>query len=145
MSDISSQSITIEAPAADVSAVVIDLEGYPTWSSAIKSVDVQERDGSGRATKATVKIEAGVLKDRATLSYDYTKAPAEITFALDDADLMTEMSGSYAIKDNGDDTSTVTYSLHVEVSMPVPEIMRKKAEMSTIELALGQLKKKIEG
>lgn len=145
MSDISSQSITIEAPAADVSAVVIDLEGYPTWSSAIKSVDVQERDGSGRATKATVKIEAGVLKDRATLSYDYTKAPAEITFALDDADLMTEMSGSYAIKDNGDDTSTVTYSLHVEVSMPVPEMMRKKAEMSTIELALGQLKKKIEG
>ena len=145
MSDISSQSITIEAPAADVSAVVIDLESYPTWSSAIKSVDVQERDGSGRATKATVKIEAGVLKDRATLSYDYTKAPAEITFALDDADLMTEMSGSYAIKDNGDDTSTVTYSLHVEVSMPVPEMMRKKAEMSTIELALGQLKKKIEG
>ena len=145
MSDISSQSITIEAPAADVSAVVIDLEGYPTWSSAIKSVDVQERDGSGRATKATVKIEAGVLKDRATLSYDYTKAPAEITFSLDDADLMTEMSGSYAIKDNGDDTSTVTYSLHVEVSMPVPEMMRKKAEMSTIELALGQLKKKIEG
>ena len=145
MSDISSQSITIEAPAADVSAVVIDLEGYPTWSSAIKSVDVQERDGSGRATKATVKIEAGVLKDRATLSYDYTKAPAEITFALDDADLMTEMSGSYVIKDNGDDTSTVTYSLHVEVSMPVPEMMRKKAEMSTIELALGQLKKKIEG
>ena len=145
MSDISSQSITIEAPAADVSAVVIDLEGYPTWSSAIKSVDVQERDGSGRAIKATVKIEAGVLKDRATLSYDYTKAPAEITFSLDDADLMTEMSGSYVIKDNGDDTSTVTYSLHVEVSMPVPEMMRKKAEMSTIELALGQLKKKIEG
>ena len=93
----SSQSVTVEAPAADVSALVIDLEGYPQWSSAIKSVEVQERDSSGRATKATVKIEAGVLKDRASLSYDYSKAPAEISFSLDDADLMTEMSGSYAI------------------------------------------------
>lgn len=141
----SSQSVTVEAPAAEVSALVIDLEGYPSWSSAIKGVEVIERDSAGRASKATVKIEAGVLKDRATLSYDYSKAPNEVSFSLDDADLMTEMSGSYLIKDNGDDTTTVTYSLHVEVSMPVPEMMRKKAEMSTIELALGQLKKKIEG
>lgn len=141
----SSQSVTIEAPAAEVSALVIDLEGYPSWSSAIKAVEVIERDGAGRASKANVKIEAGVLRDQATLSYDYSKAPSEVSFSLDDADLMTEMSGSYLMKDNGDDTTTVTYSLHVEVSMPVPEMMRKKAEMSTIELALGQLKKKIEG
>ena len=145
MADFSSNSLSIDAPAADVMAVLTDLEGYPTWSTSIKSVESLERDPEGRATKVKVKVEAGPLKDRATLIYDYTKLPNEITFSLEDADLMTAMSGGFLVKDNGDDTCTVTYSLGVEISMPVPDMMRRKAEMSTIEAALGQLKKKIEG
>ena len=58
---------------------------------------------------------------------------------------MTEMTGKYSIVDNGDDTTKVTYELNVQVSMPVPDIMRRKAEMATIDAALAQLKKKIEG
>ncbi|MEY3009312.1 MAG: hypothetical protein RL464_977, partial [Actinomycetota bacterium] len=92
-----------------------------------------------------VKIEAGVLKDRATLNYDYSKFPNSISFSLDEADLMTEMNGVYLIEDNGDDTTKVTYQLGVQVSMPVPDMMRRKAEMATIDAALAQLKKKIEG
>lgn len=145
MSDQSSNSITIDAAAADVSAVLTDLEQYPSWSSAIKKIDVQERDAAGRATKVTVSIEAGVLKDRATLTYDWSKAPSEICFSLEEASLMTEMTGCYLIKDNGDDTSTVTYALTTQVSMPVPDMMRRKVEKQTIDTALDQLKKKMEG
>ena len=145
MAEMSSNSISIDAPAAEVSKVLADIEGFPAWSSAIKSVEVHERDGANHATMVTVKIEAGVLKDKATLNYDYSKLPSEISFSLEEADLMTEMSGGYTIKDNGDDTTTVTYSLNVQVSMPVPEMMRKKAESATIDAALGQLKKKLEG
>lgn len=145
MADFSSNSQNIEASAPEVAAVLVDLESYPSWSSAIKSVEVQERDGANRPTKALVKIEAGVLKDRATLNYDYSKFPNAISFSLEEADLMTEMSGTYLIEDNGDDTTKVTYQLNVQVSMPVPDMMRRKAEMATIDAALSQLKKKIEG
>lgn len=145
MSQPSSNSTTIDAPASEVSAVLADLENYPTWTSAIKKVEVNERDSNNRPVKVTVTVDAGVLKDRAQLSYDWSKLPNEIAFSLDDADMMTEMTGSYQIKDNGDDTSTVTYSLTTQISMPVPEMMRKKVEMSTIDAALAQLKKKIEG
>ncbi|MFM7360099.1 MAG: SRPBCC family protein [Actinomycetota bacterium] len=145
MADFSSNSQNIEAPASEVAAVLLDLESYPSWSSAIKSVEVQERDGANRPTKAIVKIEAGVLKDRATLNYDYSKFPGAISFSLEEADLMTEMSGTYLIEDNGDDSTKVTYQLNVQVSMPVPDMMRRKAEMATIDAALSQLKKKIEG
>jgi len=143
MAEFSSNSISIEAPVDEVAALLADLENFPTWSSAIKSVEVHDRDSSGRPTSATVKIEAGVLKDRAKLSYDYSNFPKEISFSLEEADLMTEMTGSYEISGDGDETE-VTYKLHVEVSMPVPEIMRKKAEMATIDAALSQLKKKLE-
>ena len=128
MSDISENSITIEAPIDEVVAVLTDLASYPTWSTAIKSVEVQDKDASGRATKAKMSIDAGVMKDRVILDYDWSKSPAEISFALDDADLLTEMSGTYEIADNGDDTTTVKYQLTVALSMPVPAMMRQKAE-----------------
>ena len=145
MSDISENSITIEAPIGEVVEVLTDLATYPTWSTAIKGVEVQEKDASGRATKAKMSIDAGVMKDRVILDYDWSKSPAEISFALDDADLLTEMSGTYEITDNGDDTTTVKYQLTVALSMPVPAMMRQKAERATIDLALSQLKTKLEG
>ena len=145
MSDISENSITIEAPIGEVVAVLIDLATYPTWSTAIKSVEVQDKDATGRASKAKMSIDAGVMKDRVVLDYDWSKSPSEISFSLDEADLLTEMSGTYEITDNGDDTTTVKYQLTVALSMPVPAMMRQKAERATIDLALSQLKTKLEG
>ena len=139
------RSTTVEAPATEVSAVLADLENYPTWTSAIKKVEVDDRNSENRPTSVTVTVDAGVLKDRAKLNYDWSNFPTEISFSLDEADMMTEMTGKYLIKDNGDDTTTVTYSLATQISMPVPDMMRRKVEMSAIDAALSQLKKKIEG
>ena len=145
MADISSHSTQIQAPIEQVREILFNLEGYPSWSSAIKTVEVLERDSSSRPTKLTLKVEAGVLKDRPTLVYDWSKAPNEISFSLEEADLMTQMDGNYEIKDNGDDSVTVTYSLTTALSMPVPELMRRKVEKTTIEQSLSELKQKLEG
>jgi uncharacterized membrane protein len=145
MADISSHSTQIQAPIEQVREILFNLEGYPSWSSAIKTVEVLERDSSSRPTKLTLKVEAGVLKDRPTLVYDWSKAPNEISFSLDEADLMTQMDGKYEIKDNGDDSVTVTYSLTTALSMPVPDLMRRKVEKTTIEQSLSELKQKLEG
>jgi uncharacterized membrane protein len=145
MADISSHSTQIQAPIEQVREILFNLEGYPSWSSAIKTVEVLERDSSSRPTKLTLKVEAGVLKDRPTLVYDWSKAPNEISFSLEEADLMTQMDGKYEIKDNGDDSVTVTYSLTTALTMPVPDLMRRKVEKSTIEQSLSELKQKLEG
>jgi len=145
MADISSHSTQIQAPIEQVREILFNLESYPSWSSAIKTVEVLERDSSSRPTKLTLKVEAGVLKDRPTLVYDWSKAPNEISFSLEEADLMTQMDGKYEIEDNGDDSVTVTYSLTTALSMPVPDLMRRKAEKTTIEQSLSELKQKLEG
>jgi len=145
MADISSHSTQIQAPIVQVREILFNLEGYPSWSSAIKTVEVLERDSSSRPTKLTLKVEAGVLKDRPTLVYDWSKAPDEISFSLEEADLMTQMDGKYEIKDNGDDSVTVTYSLTTALTMPVPDLMRRKVEKTTIEQSLSELKQKLEG
>ena len=145
MADISSHSTQIQAPIEQVREILFNLEGYPSWSSAIKTVEVLERDSSSRPTKLTLKVEAGVLKDRPTLIYDWSKAPNEISFSLEEADLLTQMDGKYEIKDNGDDSVTVTYSLTTALTMPVPDLMRRKVEKTTIEQSLSELKQKLEG
>jgi len=144
MSEASKNSIQIDAPLADVAALLFDPAGYPVWSTAIKSASVLEKDGEGRATKIEMMIKAGQVKDRVILDYDWSKAPNALTFALDDADMLTEMTGGYTLTDNGDDTTKVEYELTVALSMPVPAMMRTKAERDTIDLALKELKAKLE-
>ena len=143
MSSVSTSTVSITASADEVRAVIFDLASYPSWSTSFKSVTVLESDGQGRPTQVSMSVDAGALKDKPTLNYDWSAYPDRLDFSLEDADLLTQMSGAYIVKDNDDETE-VTFELTVELSMPVPEIMRTKAEKSTIDLALKQLKEKLE-
>ena len=144
MSESSTSTVEVTAPLAEVAAKLSAIAGYPEWLSSIKKVEVTESDAEGRATKADVSIDAGVMKDRATLSYDWSKAPNEISFSLDDADLMTAMDGKYTLKAVDDDTTLVTYELGVELSLPVPRMMISKTEKTTIDQALKELQAQFE-
>ena len=143
MSSASTSTVSIAASADEVRAVLFDVASYPSWSSSFKSVTVLESDGQGRPTQVSMSVDAGALKDKPTLNYDWSAYPDRLDFSLEDADLLTQMSGAYIVKDNDDETE-VTFELTVALSMPVPDIMRTKAEKSTIDLALKQLKEKLE-
>ena len=144
MSDSSRATVTIDAPLAAVTQALFTLENYPKWSSSIKSVEVVNRDDQGRATKVKMTIDAGMMKDRVILDYDWSEAPARLSFSLDDADLLTGMDGAYIIKSIDDESTEVTYELTVSLSMPIPAMMRQKAEKTTIDQALAQLKATLE-
>jgi ribosome-associated toxin RatA of RatAB toxin-antitoxin module len=144
MSESTSASVQIEASLEDVAAKLSAIAQYPDWLTSIKKVEVQESDPSGRVLTALVSIDAGVMKDRATLTYDWSKAPNEISFSLDEADLMTTMDGKYTLTAIDGDTTAVTYELGVELSLPVPRMMIAKTEKSTIDQALKELQAQFE-
>jgi ribosome-associated toxin RatA of RatAB toxin-antitoxin module len=144
MSDKSSSTVSIEAGLAAVSEVLFDIENYPSWSGAIKKVEILERDEASRVLKAKLTIDAGALKDTVTLSYDWSQAPARLEFAFEDANLLTKMDGAYILKAIDSDSTSVTYELEVGISMPIPAMMVRKQEKSTIDLALAQLKTHLE-
>lgn len=144
MSEFSKSTITIEAPLAAVEKALFELDKYPEWSSQIKSAEALAHDDQGRITKIKMSIDAGMMKDRPTMDYDWSNAPAKLSFSLDDADLLTGMDGMYSIKSIDQDTTEVTYELAVSLSMPIPAMMRQKAEKATIDAALSQLKAHLE-
>jgi hypothetical protein len=98
MSQKSTSTVVIDAPLADVQAALFSIESYPEWLSSIKKVDVIERDSQNRVTKAKLSIDAGMMKDRVVLDYDWSAEPATLTFTMDEADLLTQMDGTYTLK-----------------------------------------------
>ena len=144
MANFSKSVITIEAPIEQVQKTLFELDKYPEWSTQIKSSEALDRDDQGRVTKVKMSIDAGMMKDRLTLDYDWSQAPSKLSFSMEDADLLTSMDGIYTITSIDEDTTEVTYELEVSLSMPIPAMMRQKAEKTTIDQALSQLKAALE-
>lgn len=144
MTQFSKSTISIDAPIAAVQEALFALDKYPEWSTQIKSAEALGQDDQGRISKVKMTIDAGMMKDRVTLDYDWSDAPATLKFSLDEADLLTGMDGVYSIKSIDEDTTEVTYELEVSLSMPIPAMMRQKAEKATIDAALAQLKSHLE-
>jgi hypothetical protein len=145
MSEFSKSAVIIEASLADIQKTLTELDKYPDWSSQIKSAESLSTDDQGRITKIKMSIDAGMMKDRVVLDYDWSQAPEKIIFSLDEADLLASMDGAYTFKSIDSDTTEVTYELGVSLSMSIPDMMRKKAEKATIDAALAQLKSHLEG
>jgi uncharacterized membrane protein len=144
MANFSKSVVTIDAPIEQVQKTLFELDKYPEWSTQIKSSEALDRDDQGRVTKVKMSIDAGMMKDRLTLDYDWSQAPSKLSFSLEDADLLTGMDGIYTITSVDEDTTEVTYELEVSLSMPIPAMMRQKAEKATIDAALAQLKSHLE-
>ena len=144
MSDLSKSTISIDAPLAAVTQVLFAFEEYPEWSTSIKSVEALARNEAGQITKVKMTIDAGMMKDRVILDYDWSQVPLCLSFSLDDADLLTGMDGAYTLKSLDEETTQVTYELTVSLSMPIPAMMRQKAEKTSIDQALSQLKATLE-
>lgn len=140
MANTTSGTISIQAPVVAIQGILFDIAQYPSWSTAIKSVEVLTKDEQGRITSARLVVDAGMMKDRVTLDYDWSAAPGRLEFSLADADLLTAMDGAYIITAEDEESTTVRYELTVSLSMPIPAMMRQKAERATIDQVLNQLK-----
>jgi ribosome-associated toxin RatA of RatAB toxin-antitoxin module len=139
MSEKSTATVLIDAPLADVQEALFAVGAYPEWLSSVKKSEVLESDTSGRALKAKLSIDAGMMKDRVTLDYDWSGAPLALSFSMDEADLLTQMDGTYTLKSIDEDTTQVTYELTVAVSLPVPSMMITKGQQQIIDAALKEL------
>ena len=142
MADQASSSITIDAPAEKVLAVISDLHAYPEWTGQIKSAEVLDTYPDGRPKRATFSMNASGFSDDYTL--DYTYAPDAVSWTLTaPTKLQKSQEGSYRLADKGGSTE-VTYLLTLESKIPMIGPMKRKANKMIIEAALSELKKRVE-
>ncbi len=142
MADQASSSITIDAPAEQVLAVISDLHAYPEWTGQIKSADVVDTYPDGRPKRATFSMNASGFSDDYTLDYTYTDDTVSWTL-VEPTKLQKSQVGSYRLAGSGAGTE-VTYLLTLESKIPMIGPMKRKANKMIIETALKELKKRVE-
>jgi uncharacterized membrane protein len=142
MADQASSTITIDAPADQVLAVISDIEAYPQWTGQIKSAEVLDTDAQGRPKQARFVMDAGVLKDEYVLEYDWNDSGVD-WHLVGRSSVQKSQVGSYALADRGG-TTEVTYQLAVDISMPMMGMFKRKAEKMIMDSALKELKKRVE-
>ena len=143
MADQSTQSIVIDAPAADVMAVIADFPSYPQWVAAAKRVEVEETGDDGRARRVHFVLDAGAVKDDYLLEYDWD-GDLKVSWNLVKGQMQKRQEGSYTLQETAGGTE-VTYRITIDLSIPMLGMIKRKAEKVILDTALKELKKRVEG
>jgi uncharacterized membrane protein len=143
MADQSTQSITVDAPAADVMAVIADFPAYPQWVAAAKKVEVVEDGADGRAQQVHFVLDAGAVKDEYVLDYTWD-GDRKVSWTLVKGQMQKRNDGSYTLVET-DGRTEVTYSITIDLAIPMLGMIKRKAEKVILDTALKELKKRVEG
>ena len=140
MADQTSASIDIDASPAQVMAVIADFEHYPEWVDSMKSAEVLT-SSAGKAETVRMVLDHPLVKDDYVLAYQWQ--PSTVSWHLVEGTLLKAMDASYVLEQRGGAT-TVTYTLAVDVNLPMIGMFRRKAEKTIIDGALKGLKRRVE-
>lgn len=139
MSDQATQQMHIEAPLERIWDVLTDFETYPRWARDLKEATVLQRDEEGRALLVRFRAAAMGRSTTYTLAYDWDDAPNRLPWKLVSGDIQRVLDGAYEFTET-DSGTDVTYHLRVDLAIPLPGFVKRRAEARIISTALRELR-----
>lgn len=109
-----SRTIEIAAPRQRCFDIAADLDHVPEWHGSMRSVEVVERDGDGRATLVDSDLDASVTQVRMRLRFSYDP-PGAIRWTRESGDLRS-LDGSWRFDERDDGLTVATYRLEIGVN-----------------------------
>ncbi len=147
MADEAVEHIRIAASPERCFEVAVDFEHYPRWATDVKEVEVLARDDEGRGTKVRFAVAALGRTLGYILNYDYDGAPTEFSWKLAEADVLTVLDGSYRFDPDpatGGAGTALTYKLAVDLNLPLPGFVKRRAAGMIIQNAVKGFKRDLE-
>jgi hypothetical protein len=143
MPDEAHERISVAAPPERCWAIATDYERYPEWAKDVKHVAVLERDGENRGNKVEYRVAGLGRSIHYVLQYDYGEAPQAFSWKLIEGDILRQLDGRYGFEADGEGTR-VTYDLTIDVAIPLPGLIKRRAAGMIMGTALRELKKEAE-
>jgi ribosome-associated toxin RatA of RatAB toxin-antitoxin module len=146
MPEQATERLTIDAPPQRCFEVAADFERYPEWARDVKEARVVEEDNDGRAIRVAFRAGAMGHSARYILRYDYADAPRTLAWRLVQGDIVRVLDGEYVFEPSEADgqRTDVTYHLEVELAVPLPGFIKRRAESKIMTTALDELKRRVE-
>jgi hypothetical protein len=136
-------TVEIDAPIETCYAAIIDYETFPSWQGAVVDTEVLDWDAKGRGKRVRLFVDAKVRKVDYTLDYSYDE-PERIEWDFVEGNGINAADGHYLFEDLGNDRTRATYKLGLEVGIPLPGPVARRAHKSTLKGSVEDLKKEAE-
>jgi len=144
VADTATEHMVVTATPEQCFAVVSDVERYPEWAADIKQVVVDSRDAEGRPSQVTWRAGAFGRSTSYTLVYDYSGAPQQLSWKQTAGDITSKLDGVYRFVSAGEGTTEVTYTLEVQLVVPLPGFIKRRAQSRIMHTALEELRARVE-
>ena len=145
MTDHAAERIEIDAPPEACFAVALDFERYPRWATDVKEATVVVRDDQGRGGDVAYRVAAMGRSTSYTLRYSYGSRPLRLSWRMVEGDVTERIDGEYEFVPLGDGSRTeARYFVSIDLLMPLPAFVKRRAEAKLLHTALEDLKQRVE-
>ncbi len=135
-----SREVVIEASPDEILDVIADVESTPTWSSQYQSAQVLEFYDDGRPRRVKMKVKSAGIADEQVVEYTWTDTSASWT--LISAGQLKAQDAKYTLTPDGDKTK-VRFDISIDLSVPLPGFVLKRAMKGAMETATDGLRKQV--
>jgi ribosome-associated toxin RatA of RatAB toxin-antitoxin module len=127
-------------------AAAIDFERYPEWATDVKMARILSRDDDGRAVDVEFRAAAMGRSTTYTLRYFYGANPRRLAWRLQTGDITRRLDGEYEFLPvpNDPDSTEVVYHLAVDLSVPLPGFVKRRAEARIVRTAVSDFTSHVE-
>ncbi len=141
-------SVEVDAPIADVWALVEDVAIAPEWQDGLESMTALERDDQGRPTLVETESDAKVRMIKTKVRFNYDEAPTKLKWSQEKGDLKS-LDGAWILEELGPERTKVTYSLDGDPGRMLGMLIRGPVEGKIRDILVngrpGELKARVEG
>jgi ribosome-associated toxin RatA of RatAB toxin-antitoxin module len=135
-----SREVVIEATPTQILDVIADVEATPSWSSQYQSAEVLDTDDDGRPRRVKMKVKSAGISDEQVIEYTWTDA--KVSWTLISAGQLKAQDASYTLTPDGAKTK-VRFDITVDLSVPLPGFVLKRAMKGALETATDGLRKQV--
>jgi hypothetical protein len=136
-------TVEIAAPIETCFGAITDYETFPSWQSAVVDTEVLDWDKKGRGKRVHLVVDAKVRKVDYTLDYRYEQ-PERIEWDFVEGNGINDADGHYLFEDLGNGRTLATYKFGLEVGIPLPGPIARRAHRSTLKASVEDLKREAE-
>ncbi len=135
-----SREVVIEASPEEILDVIADVESTPTWSPQYQNCEILDAYGDGRPRQVKMKIKSAGITDEQVV--EYTWSTDKVSWTLISASQLKAQDARYTLTPDGDKTK-VRFDITVDLSVPLPGFILKRAMKGGVETATEGLRKQV--
>jgi ribosome-associated toxin RatA of RatAB toxin-antitoxin module len=139
-----SREVVIEATPEEILNVIADVESTPDWSPQYQRAEILETYPGGRPKQVKMTVKTAGITDEQVIEYTWTDR--DVRWTLVSAKALKSQEASYTMTPLGDtdpEKTRVTFAITIDLSIPMPGFVLKRAMKGGVETATDGLRKQV--